>query len=376
MTEPKHVEYALNDGKGESPSHVRTSLAAAMTMGKMQGRFYRNAKLYCINLLLTYDEGCHAKCAYCGLSGSRDTETQWTNNSFIRVDWPVYSVKEVKEAIASSACSHVERVCISMITLGRAREDCIAVVSELKEVIPRISVLLTPTIINRDWLQRVKEAGADKIGIAVDAATPELFDKFRGKGVGGPHKWTKYWETVDDAIEVFGNYNVGIHLIVGLGEKEEEIIRTIQHALDLGAYTHLFSFFPEKGSAMEDTPQPPLGAYRRVQMARYIINYEYGRFENMTFNEHGQLLSFGLENDVYESILTKGEAFMTSGCAGETMDNACNRPFGNSTPLQAALGHLRNFPFLPNKQDIDLIREQISDYSFSYDFKEVESEFE
>ncbi|MCK5264403.1 MAG: hypothetical protein KAR03_02255, partial [Candidatus Thorarchaeota archaeon] len=73
----------------ESPSYVRTSLAAAMTMGKIPGKFYRDAKLYCINLLLTYDEGCHARCAYCGLSGSREIENEWTDSSFIRVEWPV-----------------------------------------------------------------------------------------------------------------------------------------------------------------------------------------------------------------------------------------------------------------------------------------------
>ncbi len=37
----------------ESPSYVRTSLAAAMTMSQIPGKFYRDAKLYCINILLT-----------------------------------------------------------------------------------------------------------------------------------------------------------------------------------------------------------------------------------------------------------------------------------------------------------------------------------
>ncbi|MFW9907197.1 MAG: radical SAM protein [Candidatus Thorarchaeota archaeon] len=343
-------------------------------MGKIPGRFYRNAKLHCINLLLTYDEGCHAKCAYCGLSGSRETETEWTENSFIRVDWPLFSVEEVKEAIKSGACPHVERVCISMITLGRAREDCISVVSEIKEVIPKISVLLTPTIVNYDWLTRIKEAGADKVGIAVDAATEEIFEKFRGKGVSGPHTWSKYWETIQDAIEIFGKFNVGVHLIVGLGETEHEMLHLIQKAHDMGANTHLFSFFPEEGSAMENVPQPPLGAYRRVQMGRYIINYNRGRFEDMIFNPSGQLTSFGLSKVDYEGILTNGEAFMTSGCSGETMDNACNRPFGNCTPHQAAIGHWRNFPIRPNGNDVDLIQQQLFDYSSTYE--EDETDFE
>ena len=40
----------------------------------------------------------------------------------------------------------------------------------------------------------MKKAGADRVGIAIDAATPELFDQLRGKGVGGPHRWDHYWE--------------------------------------------------------------------------------------------------------------------------------------------------------------------------------------
>ncbi len=351
---------------GESPEYVRTSLAAAITMGKIPGKFYRDAKLYCINLLLTYDEGCHAKCAYCGLSGSRETETEWTDNSFIRVDWPVFPLEDVKEAIRSGVCPHVERVCISMITLGRAREDCLAVASELSEVINHISLLITPTIINRDWLVRAKNAGVDKIGIAVDAATPELFDKLRGQGVSGPHKWEKYWQTIRDAVEIFGKGNVGIHLIVGIGETEKQMAETIQRAQDMGANTHLFSFFPEEGSLLEDQSQPPIGMYRRIQLARLIINKEIGRFENMRFNEIDQIIDFGLSKETFDELLNDGEAFMTSGCSGDTVEYACNRPFGNCTPSQASIGHWRNFPFKPNQEDLKLIREQLNDYSLTY----------
>jgi biotin synthase len=254
-----------------------------------------------------------------------------------------------------------------MITLGQAREDCIQVVSELRKVIPRISVLIAPTILNKDWLRRVHAAGADMIGIAVDAATPALFDKLRGKGVKGPHKWGKYWNTVEEAVEVFGPYNVGVHLIVGVGETEKEIIESIQRAQDMGAHTHLFSFFPEEGSLMENYPQPPLGAYRRVQVARYIINKELGTSKMMKFNNREQLIDFGVSPDRLEKTVSAGEAFMTSGCRGETMDNACNRPFGNCTPYQAYIGHWRNFPFIPTAEDVEIIRKQLVDYSLTYE---------
>lgn len=366
----KSLEDSSNiapEERRESPQYVRTSLAAAMTMGKIPGKFYRDTKLYCINLLLTYDEGCHAKCAYCGLSGSRVTDTEWTDSSFIRVDWPIFSIEEVKTALSDGTCPHVERVCVSMITTANAREDCISVVSKLKEVIPSISVLITPTIISKDWLLRVKTAGADKVGIAVDAATEEIFDKFRGKYVGGPHKWSKYWQTVDESVEVFGAENTGIHLIVGLGETEKEMIDTIQRAQDIGVRTHLFSFFPEEGSIMENHPQPPLGAYRRVQLARYIINYGFGSYRNMKFNDAGQLVDFSLIPEDFEKVLSRNEAFMTSGCKGETIDNACNRPMGNCTPFQASIGHWRNFPIVPDDDDMKKVRAQLNDYSFTYE---------
>jgi biotin synthase len=240
-------------------------------------------------------------------------------------------------------------------------------VSQLSEVIPRISVLITPTIINKNWLIRVKKAGADKVGIAVDAATETIFDKLRGKEVRGPHKWSKYWETVKESVEIFGSENVGIHLIVGIGETEKEMIKTIQRAQNTGARTHLFSFFPEEGSVMENNPQPPLGSYRRVQLARYIINYDVGSYSEMKFNGLGQLVDFGLSPEEYERVLNISEAFMTSGCKGGTIDNACNRPMGNCTPFQASIGHWRNFPIVPEEDDMAKIREQLKDYALTYE---------
>ena len=50
-----------------SPEYVQISTAAAMTLGLMPGRMHRCECTRCLNLLLTYPEGCRANCAYCGL---------------------------------------------------------------------------------------------------------------------------------------------------------------------------------------------------------------------------------------------------------------------------------------------------------------------
>jgi biotin synthase-related radical SAM superfamily protein len=333
-----------------SPQFIQTSLAASLTLGFQQGSFHRNAKLKGLNLLLHYEEGCLGKCHFCGLSKSRREGPK--GKTFIRVDWPLYLLEEIVERVKGKDQLH--RVCISMITHPKALEDTLYVIRRFKEDtdLP-ISVLISPTLIHQEnSLDAMKKAGADRVGIAIDAATPELFDQLRGKGVKGPHRWDHYWKVVEMATSVFGKFYVGIHLIVGLGETEKEMVKTIQQGQNMGAYTHLFSFFPEKGSLMEEHSPPTLGQYRRIQLARWIINEGMGSINQMKFDEKGRLIDFGID---INPLIQMGEPFMTSGCPGRDGRVACNRPYGNERPS----GPIRNFPFMPEKEDIEDIKNQL-----------------
>jgi len=333
-----------------SPEYIQTSLAASLTLGLQQGSFHRNAKLKGLNLLLHYEEGCLGRCHFCGLSRSRREGPR--GKTFIRVDWPIYTLREIIEK--SKMKDQIHRVCISMITHPKALEDTLYITKRLKEEtdLP-ISVLVAPTLIcDHNSLGAMKNAGADRVGIAIDAATLELFDRLRGKGVEGPHRWDHYWDVVRMAVGVFGKFHVGIHLIVGLGETEKEMVETIQKGQEMGAYTHLFSFYPEKGSPMENHSPPPISQYRRVQLARWIINESLGSLNQMKFDETGRLVDFGME---VTPLIHTGEPFMTSGCPGRDGKVACNRPYGNERPSAP----IRNFPFMPEPQDIEEIMAQM-----------------
>ncbi len=333
-----------------SPEYIQTSLAASLTLGFRQGSFHRNAKLKGLNLLLHYEEGCLGRCHFCGLSRSRQEGPK--GKTFIRVDWPLYPLDEILKKAKGK--DQIHRVCISMITHPDALKDTIHVIKQFKERTELfISVLITPTLIHdRKSLMSMKEAGADRVGIAIDAATPELFDRLRGKGVNGPHRWDHYWDVVRMSADVFGRSYVGIHLIVGLGETEKEMVQAIHRGQEMGAYTHLFSFFPEKGSPMQDHPSPPLDQYRRIQLARWIINEGLGSIDQMEFDRQGKLIDFGTD---IEPLIRMGEPFMTSGCPGRDGKVACNRPYGNERPS----GPIRNFPFVPEPEDIEEIRKQL-----------------
>jgi len=338
----------------QSPEYLRLSLAAAITLGIRPGLFYRDAKLYCINLLLTYPSGCSARCAYCGLSRKRKGE--WDEKSFIRVTWPQHSLEDIIQRIGERI-NNVKRICISQITNTRCIADTVYITKKLRESfdIP-VSILVSPTIIDREDLKDFKEAGADKIGVAIDLATKELFDKYRGSGVGGPHKWEKYQTCLSQAIEIFGPLNAGSHLVTGMGETEWEMSSAIQKIQDMDGWTHLFSFFPEKGSQLKDRAMPDMEHYRRIQLARYLIDKGLSRFEKFVFDKKERITDFGLDRTFLETVIDSGEPFRTSGCEGYDGEVACNRPYGNSRPGP----DIRNFPFKPNTADICRIRQQLN----------------
>ncbi|MCG2750345.1 MAG: radical SAM protein [Desulfobacteraceae bacterium] len=337
----------------ESPQFLKMSLAAAMTLGFKPGLFYRNARLHCINLLLTYDNGCAANCSYCGLSNPEAGQSE--AKTFIRVTWPGYPVHDIIRQITAKK-DQVKRICISMITNKRAIEDTETICWLLRRAtdIP-ISLLVAPTILNYDHLTSFKQAGADKIGVAIDLATRELFMKFRGGGKGKPHEWERYWQCLKEAIEVFGQGMAGAHFITGMGETEKEMSQALQKTHDMGGTIHLFSFFPEPHTDMADWPMPPMDQYRRIQIARHVMDSGLSHEREFLYDAGGRILDFGLSQTQLDEIIDSGEPFRTSGCTGDDGQVACNRPFGNSRPGP----DMRNYPFAPNTDDLKRIRKQL-----------------
>ena len=344
-----------------SPEYVQMSSAAAITLGIMNGRMHRCACTRCLNLLLSYPEGCRANCAYCGLARHREAERDFADRNFIRVDWPAVPLDTVIDIVArDGAASAFHRMCISMITHPRSDADTVTVLRRWTErvdpaTIP-VSILSNPTTMTREDVKRLHALGADIFTVALDAATPEIFDRTRGKGVQSPHKWTKYWEILMDARDVFGRGKFGAHIIVGMGETEREMLELVQRLVDLGGHSHMFCFFPEKGSLMDHLPATPRDQWRRVQLARYLIDYHGVRVEHMRFDGTGRITEFGIPQGDLDEVINAGIAFRTSGCPGKFRDDvsACDRPYGDSPPSDIA-----SYPFQPGRSDLTKIRREL-----------------
>ncbi len=344
-----------------SPEYVQMSNAAAITLGIMPGRMHRCGCTRCLNLLLTYPEGCRANCAYCGLARHREAERDYADRNFIRVDWPAVPMEQVVDIVARDGeKSPFHRMCISMITHPSSDADTVAVLeawtARIDPTAIPVSILSNPTTMERADVQRLRDLGADIFTVALDAATPAIFDRTRGKGVQSPHKWQKYWEILLDARDVFGPQKFGAHIIVGMGETEFEVLSLVQQLVDLGGHSHLFCFFPEQGSLMDHLPATPRDQWRRVQLARYLIDYAGVRVERMRFDGEGRVADYGLPQAELEDIVGQGVAFRTSGCPGKFRDDvsACDRPYGDSPPSNIA-----SFPFQPGRRDLQKIRRQL-----------------
>jgi lipoyl synthase len=344
-----------------SPEYVQMSTAAAITLGIMKARMYRCACTRCLNLLLTYPEGCRANCAYCGLARHREAERNYADRNFIRVDWPAVPLAQIIDIVArDGAASPFHRMCISMITHPRSDADTVSVLKQWTDCIDPsaipVSILSNPTTMQRTDVQRLRDLGADIFTVALDAATPAIFERTRGKGVQSPHSWKKYWEILMEARDIFGPQKFGAHIIVGMGETEYDVLALVQQLVDLGGHSHMFCFFPEQGSLMDHLPATPRDQWRRVQLGRYLIDYRGARVERMQFDGTGRVTDFGITPAELDDVIDAGVAFRTSGCPGKFADDvsACDRPYGDSPPSNIA-----SFPFPPNKRDLRKIRRQL-----------------
>jgi len=219
-----------------------------------------------------------------------------------------------------------------------------------------VSILSNPTTLEKEDLVRLKRMGADIFTVALDAVTPGIFDRTRGKGVDSPHKYEKYWQAIEWAAEVFGPEKFGAHLICGMGETEREMLEVCQRIRDLGGHNHMFAFFPERGSLMEDWPACDRGQWRRVQLARFVIDYAGGHRSRMLFDEQGRVIDFGLPEAQLDALIESGRPFQTSGCPGKDEEevSACNRPYGDSCPTD-----ILSFPFALKRRDVEKVRQQL-----------------
>jgi biotin synthase-related radical SAM superfamily protein len=260
---------------------------------------------------------CLMNCAFC----AQAWESEASELRLSRVIWPEYDLDDVARRLATTVeRGALRRTCLQVTVTAHSYERSLAVLAAVKA---RTSVPFDVAILPRNLEQvaGLVEAGADHIGFGLDAASERIFARVKGGN------WQRSLSLIEDTAQAFSG-RAALHLIVGLGETEREMVERIQWAHDLGVTVGLFAFTPVRGTTLADRPPPPLATYRRLQAARWLVVHDLARIDEMAFDAQGRLLDLG-------AVLPPGgEPFQTSGCPD------CNRPFYNERPG----GPLYNYP--------------------------------
>ncbi len=264
---------------------------------------------------------CANNCRFC--AQARDSQA---NEALLsRVTWPPHDADAVADAIVRAE-NRLQRICFQ-VTVGPAYIDrtCNAVARLAKKTSLPICACIAAH--NLDDIARLLDAGAERVTIALDAASEAIYRRVK------TGDWNKKLALLHAAASAYPG-RIGTHLIVGLGETEREMAARIQELLDWGLNLGIFSFTPVPGSELAHRKPPPIASYRRVQIAYWLLVHQLAREAQFSYTSEGRICGYGYPPKTLAELLEGGDAFRTIGCPG------CNRPYYNERPS----GPLYNYP--------------------------------
>jgi biotin synthase len=272
---------------------------------------------------LMLGERCQRNCAFCAQARG----SQAGDNALSRVAWPPFPAHDVLQALRRAyRAGEIGRTCFQ-VTVSEGYLEQAARAIEMVRQACDIPICTSVAPRNVEDVRTLLKAGAERVTIALDAACARLYREIKGG------TWNRTLQLIESSASRYPGH-VGTHLIVGLGETEREMVERIQHMADLQVTVGLFAFTPVKGTRLGNQAPPPLFQYRRVQVARWLIEEKVARSSDFYYDTVGRLKNYGPFTATLPNLLARGEAFCTAGCQD------CNRPYYNERPG----GILYNYP--------------------------------
>lgn len=104
------------------------------------------------------------------------------------------------------------------------------------------------------WFQRLKDAGADALGMHLEAADEDVRRRIMPGKAEVPLSY--YMEAFVAAVRVFGYGQVSTYLLGGLGDSRETLIAVSRKLIEIGVYPFIVPFVPVKGTPLENHAPP------------------------------------------------------------------------------------------------------------------------
>ncbi len=176
------------------------------------------------------------KCQFCTIQNS-------IQNAVVEKD-PEKLAEAVRMAYEEDMSRHLTLTTGTANSNDKGAKALIEAVKAIKnEVNIDVHVQIEP--VEKFWLERLYESGADTIGIHI-----ETFDNaIRDKIVPGKPPVATYIKSWNDAVDIFGEWNVSSWLILGIGENKSSVIEGVKTMVEHTVYPFIAPFRPFNGSS-------------------------------------------------------------------------------------------------------------------------------
>lgn len=265
-------------------------------------------------------ERCVRNCAFCAQARLSTAESKFLS----RVAWHEEDEDLAIKAIGAAYLSgSIKRVCLQVVETAASLSLVQNALKKFKAY-PGLPVVVSCHFSTTDQAQSLLDQGAARLGLALDAATPELYEKIKGGS------FAHQWQLLCDCAARFPG-RMTTHLIVGLGETEKEMWERICACSARQITVALFAFTPLKGTPLASCKPPVRASYRRLQLGLELLRQ--GVPAEKIHTDAERIVSIDLPH--WQKLLQNGRAFRTCGCPD------CNRPYYNDHPGQVLYNYHR-----------------------------------
>lgn len=266
-------------------------------------------------------EKCKNNCQFCAQSRNSEARADLLS----RVTWPAFSREEAAAGIGDSyRRGTIKRACLQVVDTKQSWDTTVNALEVLHDS-SAIPICVSSHLETVEQARELVAKGAQRVCIALDAVTPELYGKVKDG------QWASKWNLLLECAKALPGL-ITTHLIVGLGESEEDMVSRMASCINKGIRIGLFAFTPVRGTPWATHQPPAIAHYRRIQIAHHLLRCGYK--QNVIGYQNGIISEFIVPEEELLGILTDGQAFQTSGC------DDCNRPFYNERPG----GLIYNYP--------------------------------
>ena len=168
---------------------------------------------------------CKMKCLFCTINEAGNKTKEITVDDAYRM---IIAASE-KEDFQSVAITSGIRT-----TVEEQIEEIAELISRVREKLPDVSIGAEPLAIEREHVKALKESGADEIKINLEAANKEIFNK-----ICPARDYDRAIEAIGWAVEFFGKGHVTSNIIVGLGESDDDVSRSLEMLAKIGSMGNL-----------------------------------------------------------------------------------------------------------------------------------------